>query len=306
MLAGDVDPVLLGRELGSQRDIALPLGDRFPGIRPLVDDGQVVHGAGVLGVDLDDAPVLLDRFLVEALVLVDFAEAHTSLDRRRIEIDGLLVGVHGLIVEALLAVVDLPEAHVNARIHRVEAQSLLVGRHRRIGLAFRRARFPQSNVGVGVEGSKLDRLVVRLDGLVEESTRRRQEEVAERLVGLRIQRIELGRRPVLSRSLPAVAKGLMNDAQGVLRHHEVRIRLDRSRQQIGRALVTLLPAAACCGLAAGEELERAHRLRRSGSLFHARDVAVRERHLQGARVRHDHDGELGEQFAVRNGHRLER
>jgi len=79
-----------------------------------------------------------------------------------------------------------------------------------------------------------------------------------------------------------------------------------ARARIGRALVTLLPAAACCGLAAGEELERAHRLRRSGSLFHARDVAVRERHLQGARVRHDHDGELGEQFAVRNGHRLER
>src|SRR5262249_41434181 len=91
VLAGDVHPVFFGREVGGERDVALPLGDRFPGIRSLVDDGEVVHRAGVLAVDLDDALVLLDRFLVEALVLVHFTEAHPGLDGRRIEVDGSLV-----------------------------------------------------------------------------------------------------------------------------------------------------------------------------------------------------------------------
>ena len=73
------------------------------GVDLLVDEREVVHGAGVLAVELDDLPVLVDGFLVEALVLVDLAEAHAGLDGRGVEVDRLLVGVHRLVVEALLA-----------------------------------------------------------------------------------------------------------------------------------------------------------------------------------------------------------
>src|SRR5439155_20289484 len=110
VLSRDVNPVLLGRQLRGERDVALPLRHRLFRIHLLVDEGEVVHGARVLAVDLDDLAVLLDGFLVEALVLVDLAEPHARLDRLRVEVDRLLVGGYRLVVEALLAVVDLPEA----------------------------------------------------------------------------------------------------------------------------------------------------------------------------------------------------
>src|SRR5215475_9452294 len=207
MLASHVDPVLLGRERGGELDVALPLRDRRFGVDLFVDEREIVHGARVLAVDLDHAPILLGGLLVEALLLVDFAEAHPSVDGVGIELDRLLVGVDRLVVEALLAVVDLAEAHVHAWIDRIVEERLLIGGDRAVGVTLRGLGVAEPDVGVGVEGPQLDRLGVRLDRLVEKAPGLREVEIAEGFVRLRIARVELRRGAELRGGLPAVAEG---------------------------------------------------------------------------------------------------
>src|SRR5215510_7845185 len=305
MLASDVDPVLLRRERGGELDVALPLRDRRFGVDLLVDEREIVHGARVLAVDLDHAPILLGGLLVEAFLLVDFAEAHPSVDGVGIELDRLLVGVDRLVVEALLAVVDLAEAHVYARIDRVVEERLLVGSDRAVGVALRGLGVAEPAVGVGVEGPQLDRLRVGLDRLIEEAPGLREVEIAEGLIRLRIARVELRRGTELRGGLPAVAERRVDDAERVRGHHEARVDLDRAREEVDRPFVALLVAAERRDLAAREELEGARHARRAGSLLDPAGLSVGRGRAQCARVREGQPGEPAEHLARGRHDRLE-
>ena len=99
-------------------------------------------------------------------------------------------------------------------IDGVVDERLLVRRDGAVGVALGRLGVAEPDVGVGEEGAQLDRLAVRLDGLVEEPARLRQEQVAERLVRLRVGRVELRRGAELRGRLPAVAERLSGRRRG--------------------------------------------------------------------------------------------
>src|SRR5436309_15923279 len=161
VLSGDVHPVLLGLERRGELDVTLPVGDGFLGIDLLVDEGDVVERAGVRVVHLDHALVLVHRLLVQALLLVDLAEPHPRLDELRVELDRLLVGVDGLVVEPLLRVVDLAEAQIDLGVDRVEHERLLVAANGRVGPTFRARPAPRPAWASAKEGSSPDAVVVR-------------------------------------------------------------------------------------------------------------------------------------------------
>ena len=284
MESGHVHPVLLRGERSRQLDIALPERDRLLGIHLLVDERQVVEGAGILRVSLDHFLVLADGLLIEPLVLVHLGQPHPRLEVAGIEVDGLLVGLDGLVIEPLLRVVELAQAHVDLGVDRVEAERLLVGGDGAVHITLGGLGVAQADIGVGVERSDLERLGVGFHGLVEQTARRREEQVAESLVWLRIGRVELGGGAELGRSLPAIPQALMDHAQGMLRHHELRIDLGRLAEQLDGRLVALLVAPIPGEAPSHVGLEGARRGRRARPLLHSRRLAVAERHLERARI----------------------
>src|SRR6185369_11762575 len=128
---------------------------------------------------------------------------HASVDRVRIEIDRFLVRVDRLVVETFLSVVDLAQAHVYAWVDRVVDEGLLVRGNRAIDVALRGFGVAEPDVRIRVEWAELDRFAVRLDRLIEEPPRLRQIEIAERLIRLRIERIELRRGAKLCGRFPS-------------------------------------------------------------------------------------------------------
>src|SRR5207247_2820820 len=139
--------------------------------------------------------------------------------------------------------------------------------------------------GIGVEGTKVDRLRVRLDRLIEEPAWRRQEEIAEGLQRLRLRRIDLRGGAELGRRLPAIPERQVHRAERVLCDDEVRIGFDGARQEVDRALVGFLPARTQRDLRASVQLEGAKVARGARRLVDARALRVADRYVQRSRVR---------------------
>ena len=169
-------------------------------------------------------------------------------------------------------------------IERIEPQRLLIGDHRPVHVTLGRLGVAQPHVRVGEKWPDLERLGIGLDGLVELGARRGEGEVAERLVGLGIRRIELGRGAELRRGLPAIAEVLVDRAERVLGHHELGVDLDRLADQLDRHLIAFLAASVRRLLPPHEGLEGARRGRRARPFLHAGALAVAQGDLQRAGI----------------------
>ena len=194
---------------------------------------------------------------------------------------------------------------MHAWVDRVVDERLLVRGDRAVDVALRGFGVAEPDVRIRVEWAELDRLAVRLDRLIEEPPRLRQEEIAERLVRLRIERIELRRGAKLCGRFPSVAERGVHHAEHVGRDDEARVDLDGTRQKIDRGLVAFLVGAQRRDLAAREQLERPrHRVGRAAFSIRLTSASV-SGHVERANVRDRQGGEPTEQLARRSDHRLE-
>ena len=135
---------------------------------------------------------------------------------------------------------------------------------------------------------------------------RREVQIAQRLVGLRVGRIELGGGAELRGRLPAVAEVLVDHAERVLGGDELRIRLDGPAQELDRRLAAVLRRPVRGLAPAHVELVGAQLPGGRRPLLDARQLHVARGGLEGLQVAGGQRAQPVQELALRDGDRIQR